>query len=1089
MSAVKDVTYEEDFSVDSGSIKDDVEYLEGEHQRKGSSRKGRGGRSGGRRRGRQGEASNGEREQGEEAEQGGEETGGKPAAKDSDQVEAIKEDIRALKDARKKFVKRIRRINEQILLILCNENMVQSIFKCANLENERIRVYACLILSYVPNLSEVVASSSVTPGGTGGSGGYLKVFSEDGLGASTNSSFHNEGPGMAAPLPEIHLGEFSPSERVGGAAMRQPHVGQPHVGQPHGGQPHGAPPGEGEDICVVVSPSVILAKKNNKNFVCSVEGDYYNYIYRFEIVSTLLRYLFSETSFYENILQHVRKFVEGHRHLLHLNNFKIKQREMLQVVSLLGARGGRRKKGGRKGERRSGRGSSGKARGNDVNLRKGRGASDSEGGQVKGRMGSPSKVGVASSLGVASSSGVASPSAGDAACTEGGALVRHERSEEENRKKYQCVPYEPSPIHSHMDHVFDYVTNLRKLGVMNNLIVELYSNLMKKVIRVDVQFLFDTLKKKAQQREHLRRDIFNLKEKYEYVNVTYNEYINLQYETNKQMGVMNKLLEELDEIERRRRKVARNHKAVHTNVCSYRKKLIHVEKMIEESPSIKKCLHEEMNRIKRNVGLYKKDKKKIYLLILINKCCLDDFNVVSSKLKCFNTSVANLELLFNEFERNGSLIVSELCYLICNDLILVQLLGDHLPIKVHNANLPHLIARANCVSSFNQSNTLSERKLLIVNRGSGGGSPADKSSILQFAASNDLVGDDDGDYAYYDARDGRRLSRGGGPLSQRGHHSGNVNLMAEHSLQSSDSEGGHVHTGQFDRRKAGKISQQNRGRALGSDEEEVPYPPEGSELDGSSAKRGGALPMSALYDDEDLMGALRYGQAASRVGGVSGIGGVGAADRVDRHDRLDRPDRGEFPRYNDLAREQLRRQGHPGRSEHTYEDDEDDGADGMMSEFQDMHSVTNPERKHLGEEDQPNAEELDDFVDTEFVSSDEEDAELKGKIRQYNSFKNKEVKGVLPEEVTIDDESLTREVFEEVLQIIKARKKQLESVMSNENNQVYKNIHRYNTLLNRCNTQIEAHKKLYAKVTQQIANINTSSMVKKSEAIYKAIRE
>ncbi|ANQ06206.1 Uncharacterized protein PCOAH_00004540 [Plasmodium coatneyi] len=1010
MSAVRDVTYEDEFSVDSGSIKDEMEYLEGEHSRKDVQGKSRCSNSVGVKRDKQGPVTYGKQAQ---MQVQGDKMKEEPAAtKESNYVEAIKEDIRALKEARKKYVKRIRRINEQILLILGNENMVQSIFKCANLENEKIRMYACLILSYVPNISEVVGCSSVTPGGGGGSiGGYLKGCSEDGLGASTNSSFRMEGAAPTIPLSEMHVGEFAQSEKAATGAG-------------------------GEGICVVVSPSIMLEKKNNKNFVCSVEGDYYNYIFRFEIVSTLVRYLFRETSFYNGILQHVKKFIEEHRHLLNLNHFKIKQTEVINMVSFLDMRrGGDHTSSRKKKHRQRRKGRSGKVMRED---------------QGKNRMSSPPKVGVTNE----GDNRTHTAATAVGASTGGDTLVQYE-TEGTEKNNYQCVVYEPSQIYDHMDYVFRYVTNVRKLGLLNNLIVELYSNLRRKLRKVDLQFLFETLNRKMQEREHLRRDIFHLKEKYEFVNVTYNEYINLQYEANKQMGVMNKLLEELEEIEKRRRKAAKNHKVVHTNVCNYRKKLIHVEKMIEESPSIKKCLHEEMSNIKRNVALYKKDKKKIYLLILLNKFCLDDFNTVSGKLKCLNTSLSNLELLSNEFEKNGNLIVSELSYLLCNDLLLVQLLGDLINITVHNDNLPHLIARANCISSFNRT-SFNEKKLLIVNRDRGGPT-SDKRNILHFAQSNDLIGEEE-DYGYYDARDGRRVPHGG-TRTHRGQNMGNMNSLNANSLHSSDSEMEHVTAKRFDQRKGEKISKQNRGRPVGSDEEDTLYRYEGSELNGSTSRRRGGAP----YEEEDHMGVMRY-EEVSPVNRVN----RGASNRI----------RADNSRYNDLT-----------RGENTYDDEDDDGVDGMTNDFHGMHSMNNPERRNLVEEDQPNGDELDDFADTEFVSSDEEDAEMKEKIHEYNSFKNKEVKGVQPEEVVIDTDSLTRDVFEQVLHIIKARKRELENIMSSENNQVYKNIHKYNTLLNKCNTQIELHKKQYVKVTQQIASINMNSMVKKSESIYKAIRE
>ncbi|EUD65240.1 hypothetical protein C922_04369 [Plasmodium inui San Antonio 1] len=1089
MSAVRDVTYEEEFSVDSGSIKDDIEYLEGEHSRNGGPRKDRGD-SGGMRSGKQGDVTNEKRSKGQE-----EKLTEPVAMKESDEVEAIKEDIRALRDARKKFAKRIRRINEQILLILCNENMVQSIFKCANLDNEKIRVYACLILSYVPNISEVVSCTSVTPGGVASSGGagsiggagssdgYLKLCREEGMGASTNNGFHLEGPGTTLPLPDMHLGEFGPSGDVGGGVGRQGReAGRDVAGRDVAGRDVAGR----DDICVVVNPNVMLAKKNNKNFVCSVEGDYYNYIYRFEILSTLLRYLFSETSFYDNILQHVRKFLEEQRHLVNLNHFKIKQTELINMVSFLDMRSERRN-----GRRRK-KGRSGKIRARDRSGRNGDG--------LKDRMSSPSEVGHGMEEERRPHSAVATPGEATTAAASfattpgGGTLLQYEATGEDKKNNYQCVPYEPSQIYDHMDYVFRYVTNVRKLGLLNNLIVELYTNLRKKVSKADVQFLLGTLNKKVEQREHLRRGILNLKEKYEYVNVTYNEYINLQYETNKQMGVMNKLLEELEEIEKRRRKAERNHKVVHTNVCNYRKKLIHVEKMIEESPSIKKCLYEEISNIKKNVALYKKDKKKISLLILLNKFCLDDFHTVSSKLKCLNTSIANLELLFNEFERNGDLIVSELSYLICTDLILVQLLGGLLNITVHNDNLPHLIARANCVSSWKE-NSCGERKLLIVNRDRGV-SPAGKRNILHFAQSSDLMGDEE-EYGYYDARDGRRVSRGG-TLSRRGQHGADVNGIGGmggmsgmngtngKSLQSSDSEVGRATANRFDRRKGEKISKQRRGRPVGSDEEDAIYPHEGSQFDGSPSRRNrGAMARSGLYDEEDPMGAPHYGRAD-----LSDHPNRGDFLPMGSHHSASNRLRAEGARYNDLAREHLRRQGRPGRGEHpTYDDEDDDGAEGLMSDPHDMHSMTNPERRNLAEGDQPEVDELDDFADIEFVSSDEEDAELKGKIHEYNMFKSKEVKGVQPEEVSIDSDSLTREVFDQILQIVKARRRELESITSSENNQVYKNIHKYNSLLNKCNVQIEMQKQRYAEVRQQIASINTASMVKKSESIYKAIRE
>lgn len=130
----------------------------------------------------------------------------------------------------------------------------------------------------------------------------------------------------------------------------------------------------------------------------------------------------------------------------------------------------------------------------------------------------------------------------------------------------------------------------------------------------------------------------------------------------------------------------------------------------------------------------------------------------------------------------------------------------------------------------------------------------------------------------------------------------------------------------------------------------------------------------------------------------------------------------------------------------------------------------------------------EDTLNTEFVSSDEDNIDLKKRIDEFNNYKNDNIKGLLPEDIKVDD-TITKKIFLEIFDIIKNRKKQIEKMTTHQNSEIYKNIHKYNTLLNKCNMQINFNQKRYAKLRKQMASINTSTMIKKSESIYKTIRE
>ncbi|CRH03001.1 phosphoinositide-binding protein, putative [Plasmodium relictum] len=916
---IKNVCYEDEFSLDSGNIKNDIFFLDKQNKYNNS--------------------------------------------KDNDSVKSsndsmhnkdfkcyqykVKEDIKMMYENRKKYVRRIRRINEQILLILCNEKMIRNIYKCANLDNYKIKFYASLILSYIPDINEMIANNTINEKLNNN-----KCNNDDIDNISSNNLNIKE------EMDEIKNLEDFTNEKMETFSKS------------------------------LFIPDTILIKKNNKNFICSVEGDYYNYIYKFNILNTLLFYLYNETCFYEHIINSIKNFISEQSSIMNLKYLKIKNEELINTISFSDIRGNAEKKTKTKKKKKK------KENENFVFPKKINSIESTtydynNNSKISG-MGNESNL-----KNDNSEKNYVNNNLKEVDNKED--LINEENASLENQQNNnQCVLYNDSKIYNHIHCLFNYVSNLRTFGLLNNLIVQMYINIKKKLKFIDMNFLFDILKKKAEEKNEMKKSIRNLKEEYEFVNITYNDYINLQYESNKYMSIIEKLYEELEEIDKKRKKILRKHKYVHINVCNYRKKLIHIEKMIEESPSIKKCLNEELNKIKGNIILYKKDKKKLSFFILLHKFYLDNFNGILNKLKIMNDSFGNIKLLSNDFDKNKNLILNEIACLISNDIILADMLMDKINISIDNENFSVLLGKAKNIDNFNY-NICNENKLIIINKDN---KISDKKNVDLFKV-NDMLNEK---YKYY-FNDDNILN-----IEERNMNDEfkNFNEMEYYSSDSQTTER--------------KIVKNDKMKNIQNNLSEY---------------------------------------------------------NVDNHNSYYNLDETLEDFNNDRRYIEVRNYKNFSYSDKVYDEGFKKGFDDNNTK---IYEYTHKEKNEMEEGENEEA------LSTEFVSSDEDNEDLKKKIDELNNFKNKNMKCLLPEDIKIDD-SMNKKMFIEIMDIIKNRKKQIEKVTSQQNSQIYKNIHKYNNLLNKCNIQINVNQKKYVKLNKQILSIDTNSMIKKSECIYKTIRE
>ncbi|CRG93135.1 phosphoinositide-binding protein, putative [Plasmodium gallinaceum] len=922
MDPIKNVCYEDEFSLDSGNIKNDIFFLN--KVKKSNNSK-----------------------------------DNNSVCSNNDSIYnkdikgnqyKIKEEIKNLHETRKKYVRRIRRINEQIILILCNEKMIQNIYKCTNLDNYKIKFYASLILSYIPDINEMITNNHT----------HENVDNDK----CNNDNNYNNSENNMNIKEEIKNLEYFPNENME-TFSKYP-----------------------------FATDTILIKKNNKNFICSVEGDYYNYIYKFNILNNLLFYLYNETSFYEHILNSVKNFISDQSSIINLKYLKIKETELINTMSFDDLRGNSKKR----------------MKKNDKKKKKKK--KKKENFDIHEKINSSESIIYDYNNNSKMSSVINEENCkndnNEKNCTSNNLkrinnkedLMNEENAIVENESNNnQCVLYDDSKIYNHIQCLFSYVSNLRKFGLLNNLIVQMYINIRKKLKSLDMNFLFDILKKKVEEKNEMKKSICSLKKEYEYVNFTYNDYINLQYESNKYMSIIEKLYEELEEIEKKRKKVLRKHKYVHINVCNYRKKLIHIEKMIEESPSIKKCLNEELNKIKGNIALYKKDKKKLSFFILLHKFYLDNFNCVLNKLKVMNNLYGNIKLLSTDFDKNKNIILSEMACLISNDIILADLLMGKININMDDENFSLLLGREKNIDNFNY-NICNENKLIIINKEN---KVTNKKDVDLFKV-NDILNEK---YKYY-FNDDNILNM------EEKNMSDDFKNLNEMEFYSSDSQTVDRRINQNDKIK----NVQNNFNEYNINNHNLYY-----NLDETL---------------EDFNNDRKY-----------------IEEKKGKNKQ-------NFSYNNKMYKESFKKDFNNNSTE-MYE---------------------NYDRQNSEMDDGENEE----AFNTEFVSSDEDNADLKKKIDELNNFKNKDLKSLLPEDIKIDD-SMNKKIFLEILDIIKNRKKQIEKIISQQNSQIYKNIHKYNNLLNKCNIQINVNQKKYIKLNKQILSIDTNCMIKKSEYIYKTIRE
>ncbi|CAD2088210.1 phosphoinositide-binding protein, putative [Plasmodium vinckei lentum] len=1072
----KKIIYDDEFSIESGSLKDELENFENDEN----------------------ETDDESSTAGSTHEKDEEEEEGKINKEKKDKVYKIREEIKVLKENRRKFARKIRRINEQIILILCNEHMINNIYKCAYIDNYKIKIYACMILCYIQNIRELItnkhAQNKYVQNKINSKGNDKRIlaitnigekFSDDEDAIQQDMSGVNDHADQYRDNEAYNYGNLENGEEeemnMTANSMYDPEYKQNYE------------QGINEQM-EMTNPDPMMIKKNNKYFICSVEQDYYNYIYKFHIINTLLYYLFNDTCFYEHIYYGIKKFIESQASIMNLNHFKIKNMDFsnLYLGSIY-----RKNNGNKKGKKKKKKQTKKKMKSSNKRSKQSYTSSSSSNDESESEKNEATNKSKGSKI--RNIDGVESISSLNSSYSDK-EKEKYKNSDKKKKNKYkknytdedeetdtiesayeekdnneisyernmnpsqnQIVPYTDSKIYNHINNVFDYVDNLKKLGYLNNIIVNLYMVISYKLKKINFEFLYKIIRNKFEEKGKIINSINRLKEEYEHVNIVYNDYIQLQYEYNKCMSIGDKLYEEFEEIEKRRKKLMKSHKNMQANVSSYRKELIKIEKVIEETPSVKNCLNENLNKIKTNVSMYKKDKKKLSLFIILHKIYLDNYNYVYSKLKNMDTLIENLELLGNEFEKNMNLILNEYTYLISNDLILVNLLKDKLNITINCDDISLLLKREKFMNSINYK-ICDESHLLIVNKDSG---LLENQDIycLRNLSHNSSVNNNSFIDDYKNNNTHTKYNRHGGSIhntwaqnnweySERATNSRNPNIMNS----SNDSEGVNLSN------KWNPKNNSHTNKYMKNINEDV--------VDHTEAfsSYGDGRNYDEYQTQDNNLDHVNMRASTSKWGVQSEL-----VDNLEKDDNL-------------LIEENF------DEDDHVSEFYEHSRKKSLASQYGDYYESEKGKDDMTGGMGE-GTEENENFYgninfDDDAVSSDDDDNnEIKNKIDEFNNFKNIGIYGISPEDIQINNEKISKKLYYEILEILKRRRAHIEKMTSPENNHIYKNIHKFNNLLNKCGQKIEMCKKLYSKIMQKLGTMGTSSMVKKSESIYKFIRE
>ncbi|KEG01580.1 hypothetical protein YYE_03678 [Plasmodium vinckei vinckei] len=1032
----KKIMYDDEFSIESGSLKDELENFENDENETDDDESSTAG-------------STHEKDDEEE---------GKINKEKKDKIYKIKEEIKILKENRRKFARKIRRINEQIILILCNEHMINNIYKCAYIDNYKIKIYACMILCYIQNIRELITNkhkqNKYVQNKINSKGNNKRIlaitnigekFSEDEDAIQQDMSGVNEHADQYRDNEDYNYGNLENGQEeemdMTNNSMQDQEYKQNYE------------QGINEQM-EMTNPDPMMIKKNNKYFICSVEQDYYNYIYKFHIINTLLYYLFNDTCFYEHIFYGIKKFIESQDSIMNLNHFKIRNMDFSNLYL------GSIYKGNKKNKKKKKKQTKKKMKNSNKRSKKSYTTSSSSNDESE----SDSEKNTTTNKGnkIRNIDGVESISKTDTIESAYEEKTNNEISYEAtmNPSQNQIVPYTDSKIYNHINNVFDYVDNLKKLGYLNNIIVNLYMVISHKLKKINFEFLYKIIRNKFEEKGKIINSINRLKEEYEHVNIVYNDYIQLQYEYNKCMSIGDKLYEEFEEIEKRRKKLLKSHKNMQANVSSYRKELIKIEKVIEETPSVKNCLNENLNKIKTNVSMYKKDKKKLSLFIILHKIYLDNYNYVYSKLKNMDTLIENLELLGNEFEKNMNLILNEYTYLISNDLILINLLKDKLNITINCDDITLLLKREKFMNSINYK-ICDENQLLIVNKDSGllenqdiyclrnlsHNSNTNNNSFIDDYKNNNI-------HTKYNRHGGsthNTWSQNNWEYSERPRASRNANLMNS----SHDSEGVNLSN------KWNPKNNLHTNKYMKNINEDVADHTE------PFSSYGDGRNYDEYQTQDNNLDHVNMRASTSKWGGQSEL-----VENLEKDDNI-------------LIEENF------DDDDHVSEFYEHSRKKSLASHYGDYYESEKGKDDMAGD----GTEENENFYgninfDDDAVSSDGDDNnEIKNKIDEFNNFKNVRIYGISPEDIQINNEKISKKLYYEILEILKRRRAHIEKMTSPENNHIYKNIHKFNNLLNKCGQKIEMCKKLYSKIIQKLSTMGTSSMVKKSESIYKFIRE
>ncbi|VTZ67795.1 phosphoinositide-binding protein, putative [Plasmodium chabaudi chabaudi] len=1067
----KKIIYDDEFSIESGSIKDEIDNFENDENDDDETDD-------------ESSTAGSTREKEEEEEE-------KMNNNKKDNMYKIKEEIKILKESRRKFARKIRRINEQIILILCNEHMINNIYKCAYIDNYKIKIHACMILCYIQNIRELITNKHTQNkyvqnkiNAKGNDKRILAItnigekFSDDEDAIQQDMSGVNDHTDQYRDNDTYNYGNVENGEdeeiNMTGNSMQDPEYKQNYESGINGQME-------------MTNPDPMMIKKNNKYFICSVEQDYYNYIYKFHIINTLLYYLFNDTCFYEHIFYGIKRFIESQTSIMNLNHFKIRNMDFSNLY--LGSIHRGNKKGRKKKKKQSKKMKSSNKRNKQSYT-----SSSSSNDETESEKNATTNKGKGNKI--RNIDGVESISSLNSSYSDK-EREKYKSSDKKKKNKHkkdytdedtiessyeeknnneisyegnmnlsqtQIVPYTDSKIYNHINNVFDYVDNLKKLGYLNNIIVNLYMVISHKLKKINFEFLYKIIRTKFEEKGKTINSINRLKEEYEHVNIVYNDYIQLQYEYNKCMSIGDKLYEEFEEIEKRRKKLMKNHKHMQSNVSSYRKELIKIEKIIEETPSVKNCLNEQLNKIKTNVSMYKKDKKKLSLFIILHKIYLDNYNYVYSKLKNMDTLIENLELLGNEFEKNMNLILNEFTYLISNDLILVNLLKDKLNITINCDDISLLLKREKFMNSINYK-ICDENHLHIVNKDTG---LLENQEIycLRNLSHNSSTNNNSFIDDYKNNSMHSKYNRHGGSIthntwgqsnweySERATISRNPNLMNS----SHDSEGIHISNKWNTKNNShtNKYMKNMNDDAVDHTEAFSSY--------------GDGRNYDEYQNQDNHLDHVNIRSSNNKWGAQSEL-----VDNLEKDDNLLIEENFDEDDHVSEFYEQSRKKSLASQYGDYYESErgKDDMTGGMGE----------------GTEDNENFYGNINFDDDAVSSDDDDNNEIKNKIDEFNNFKNIGIYGISPEDIKINNEKISKRLYYEILEILKRRRAHIEKMTSPENNHIYKNIHKFNNLLNKCGQKIEMCKKLYSKIIQKLSTMGTSSMVKKSESIYKFIRE